>query len=546
MPILSRADIQFSSRNATVMALLWVFLFLLLVAVTILSSGGVFSYSLDDAYISLSVAENLLSGSYGINRDEFSSPSSSLIYPFLLAPFLAMGFGIYSALIINFLSALASVWLLSQFFFELIGKPCAEEVYPYVVGFLIINCISPFALPLTGLEHSLHVLLVVFVFRGFFKMTETGNVPLSLIIAVIAMPFVRLEGMALSLASIAGIEMLGHRRSALICSIWIFVGFGIWTVFTKTLHLSFFPSSVLSKQLFLANAVDAGNGSIRAMIAAILLHISVAFTYPVGIIFLGAICFLLFSCWTSVLGLRKTRSATGFLAGVLIFTLSAHIVFGTFGMLYRYEVYAVTILLCGSMIIFRDNLAMICNSGTSDQRMRLLAGLVVVGMTYSVATALTPTAARNTVEQQLQMHRFATDYFPHNVAVNDIGWVSYGNPNFVLDLVGLASDEVRNALFSHHFDSRFIERMTAKKQIAYAMIYDHWFSGQVPKTWCLIAILRSDRLIKSDGDVSFYVLKGSFVREMSEALDRFAGNLPRRVRLIRPKTSCALKFQEAD
>ncbi|HKL20996.1 MAG TPA: hypothetical protein VJ904_04275 [Tichowtungia sp.] len=50
-------------------------------------NGGVFTYSLDDAYIHLSLAEQIHHGHYGINAGEYSSPSSSVLCPFLLAPF---------------------------------------------------------------------------------------------------------------------------------------------------------------------------------------------------------------------------------------------------------------------------------------------------------------------------------------------------------------------------------------------------------------------------------------------------------------------------
>mgnify|MGYP001017862235 CR=1 FL=1 len=46
---------------------------------------GFFFYTLDDPYIHLALAENILRGHYGINLDEPSSPSSSIVYPFLVA-----------------------------------------------------------------------------------------------------------------------------------------------------------------------------------------------------------------------------------------------------------------------------------------------------------------------------------------------------------------------------------------------------------------------------------------------------------------------------
>ena len=52
----------------------------------------VVTYTLDDPYIHLTVGKNILFGNYGINLKEFSSPSSSILFPFLLAPFSIFSF----------------------------------------------------------------------------------------------------------------------------------------------------------------------------------------------------------------------------------------------------------------------------------------------------------------------------------------------------------------------------------------------------------------------------------------------------------------------
>ena len=48
---------------------------------------GLFTYTLDDPYIHLRLAENISQGHYGINPSEYSAPSSSILWPFLLVPF---------------------------------------------------------------------------------------------------------------------------------------------------------------------------------------------------------------------------------------------------------------------------------------------------------------------------------------------------------------------------------------------------------------------------------------------------------------------------
>ena len=49
-------------------------------------NGGRLTYTLDDPYIHLALSEGIAEGHYGIHPAEPSAPSSSIVWPFLLAP----------------------------------------------------------------------------------------------------------------------------------------------------------------------------------------------------------------------------------------------------------------------------------------------------------------------------------------------------------------------------------------------------------------------------------------------------------------------------
>ena len=70
-----------------------------LAAILTLNAGHLV-YTLDDAYIHLALAENIWNGHYGVNANEFSAPSSSILWPFILAPFAGLRIGNYVPLII--------------------------------------------------------------------------------------------------------------------------------------------------------------------------------------------------------------------------------------------------------------------------------------------------------------------------------------------------------------------------------------------------------------------------------------------------------------
>ncbi|MHC2245266.1 hypothetical protein [Bradyrhizobium elkanii] len=68
-----------------VTALLWLVLFAATLIFSVTLCDGRLIFTLDDPYIHLAVADHIRSGGYGVNASEVSSPSSSIIWPYLLA-----------------------------------------------------------------------------------------------------------------------------------------------------------------------------------------------------------------------------------------------------------------------------------------------------------------------------------------------------------------------------------------------------------------------------------------------------------------------------
>ncbi len=79
---------------------------------------------------------------------------------------------------------------------------------------LFLFAVNAVALPLTGMEHPLHVLTVILTISGFVTLAYTGRVPARLAVSVVLGPLIRFEGFALSLAAIFMLFMAGHRRAS--------------------------------------------------------------------------------------------------------------------------------------------------------------------------------------------------------------------------------------------------------------------------------------------------------------------------------------------
>jgi hypothetical protein len=142
-------------------------------------------------------------------------------------------------------------------------------------------------------------------------------------------------------------------------------------------------------------------------------------------------------------------------------------------------------------------------------------------------------AGRNIHEQQFQLHRFAVDFYRRPVAVNDLGWVSYRNPQYVLDLWGLGSEAARQARLITH-QPGWIDDLTRRHDVGVAMIYPSWFDGQIPQGWRLLARLHSAHPHVSSAldDVSIYATSDSAVPDALQALRQFASSTSRSVAQI--------------
>ncbi|MFX8797723.1 hypothetical protein ABTM57_20595, partial [Acinetobacter baumannii] len=78
-------------------------------------------------------------------------------------------------------------------------------------------------------------------------------------------------------------------------------------------------------------------------------------------------------------------------------------------------------------------------------------------------------------------HRFVLEDWRKPIAVNDLGWVSWKNDQYVLDLWGLGNYEALK-LRATETNSEWMDRLCKAHGVAAAMVYDEWFE-HAPKAW---------------------------------------------------------------
>jgi len=505
---------------------LWFTGAIVLILRSILLCDGHLIYTLDDPYIHLRVAQNILHGGYGINIGEYSSPCSSIMYPYLLALTEWAGFGIWGPLVLNLLAMALAVYAVSHIIQDYVftydiqdTRFAGSKLFPLGLGLLVCVAMNSWGLVMTGMEHSLHVLAVVLVIWGLLKILDAGSkFPAWLIAAIVVLPFIRFEGLAMSLFSVTALIYLGYRGSAFIASSLIGAGLFYWFLFTRSLGLPVLPSSVLLKSDIAASATE--HGGLAQISRAILSNFRESISNGLGVLLLLSlvVVFILsYKAWQ-----KERNKITIVVGGLTILTGLAHIFGGTVGLMFpRYVIYVNTMVMISTLVLGRFWLVQANGKHT---------GFIVsflVTASYIMTTFLTPKASQNIYQQQYQMHRFVVEYWKQPVAVNDLGWVSYNNPGFVLDLVGLGSEEVRRLrMTGGGYDAKTLFSLVERRHVSLIMIYDDWFKLKIPIGWQKVAILNTSKVSAWSDQVSFYITPTANQAKVLDLLHQFGKTLP--------------------
>ncbi|MDO9708267.1 hypothetical protein [Paracraurococcus lichenis] len=478
-------------------------------AMLALPHGAIF-YTLDDPYIHLALAERIALGHYGINLGEVTAPSSSVLWPFLLVPGAGEPWHVWLPLGIDLACGAATAVLLGRLVDRLPWGPGTLWARA-ALAVLLVLAGNLAALAFTGMEHNLQVLLAAACAWGVAEAMRGRPVPLWCLAAAAIGPAVRYEMLALVgalMIALAGQRRWGAAAGLLLAALVLPVGFGAWLV---SQGLPPLPNSVLAK----ADAY-AGSAGLAGKLAELLGNLGALFVNPRRWPYLALTALL------AALALRAPPVQRWPLLGAVA-ALGLHALVGKFGWFFRYEVYAA---LFGALVL-------VTALAAASRPWRIAGALVVLGLGLAQAPAnlLSPRAAQNIQDQHYQMHRFVAEFWKQDVAVNDLGWVSYRiDPHvYVLDLYGLASNE---ALREPNKDAAWLAQVVGRHGIRFAMLYPWWFKG-IPDSWVVVGRLwLSGTRVASNGDnVTFYATDPAAAPELREKLATFARTVPEGVRV---------------
>ncbi len=453
------------------------------------TTGGNPTYTLDDPYIHLALARNIWLGNYGINLTEPSAPSSSILWPFLLAPCAVLGAAFaYAPFAINLVCLVLTAFLLDRLL-------CALQ-WPTRLGlvFIVLFALNLYGLVFSGMEHSLQVLLVVAILFCLLSRNKdaagTIRVDFLLCASLVALPLIRYEGLAVSLPVLCYLFYRGDRRITVVTTAAVvLLSVGAFSLYLHSKGLGFLPSSVVAKSShsgLRSTLANAGSNLRRYW-----------YLVPVAV-------FVIRYFWS------KDRPWSY----VLLAASILHLLFGRSGWFGRYEVYYLALLVIVLLRILIE---------TRSRYLRLYWLLPVCFPFVCYATVATPLAAANIFHQQTQMAKIAV-LLGEPVAVNDLGSVAFRSGSYVLDLGGLGSIEALRARVgvNAEHDSAWMSELVTRKGVHCVMIYDEWFPP-VPVAWRRVGQLKLDeiRVTAASATVSLYATDAAAYERFRAVLTKF-------------------------
>ncbi len=554
------------------------------------STNGHFSYGLDDPYIHLSIARNLaFHGVWGVTPFSHSSASSSPLWTLLLAIAIRLGGdNLYWPLIFGIVAVLGTtMWV----YLNLIRQRL--NIWVSGLGALTMFAIGPLhMLPFTGMEHCLQILLDLIFGFWLLEVMGRASTPKDAYVGALLsalMCLCRYE--SVFLIALPVIVCLWRRQwllglSMVIGSVLAVVGFAIYS---HSVGMPFIPNSIVLKGsvphlgplLFLKSVVGR---------SAYYLKFGTAPVWDLLVLM------LLGGIGLRIKSVRSNSNGLQIWLWTVVAACALHAGFATIGIFYRYEAYLLTsmvpilfltlskcysaswltstspvesttfalmVLACtaamfGLGIIFwalcvdsHVMLAIILMTIVSialGQKKCVQQKNVVWGLMGSVICSVLylsvvmraisglkeiPRATQDIFLQQTQMAKFVSRYYPNGrIAVNDIGAVTYFNHIHLLDLFGLASDNIRDLKLTHTYNTEHLAGAINQFKPELVIAYPNWFQSDValPKFLIPVASWTISNITSAGGKtVCFYSLGTRQAARLETELKEFQLSLPTKV-----------------
>jgi hypothetical protein len=228
---------------------------------------------------------------------------------------------------------------------------------------------------------------------------------------------------------------------------------------------------------------------------------------------------------------------------IFILTTLLHLQFAKTGWFYRYEAYLVGIFitflfpfLTKFLIEYSKNSNLTIKPKV---RLYLLILLFLVTLPFIHRGIESHNRLRfapiNIYEQQYQIAKFLDSYLSDQpVGMNDIGLASLKSKAKVIDLFGLADNNITGAKYKGFYSPEYFYEYLSKKNCSVMIIYEAWFNKEIKYNKELIRVatlkIENNEVCGMD-EVTFYAINQSSAESLKSSLEKYREILPKTVNL---------------
>ncbi len=500
--------------------------------VAIVEHNGLFIYTIDDVYIHLAIAKQLVTvGHWSTNAfQDFAGASSSVLYPPLLAGFFAV-FGNHAIIPFVLNTVLATALLITVYV-------ClnAYRIHPVLMLIALVATLYFGTIPslvFGGMEHILHMLCTIplFYFAGKVARSALREEKCSTLFHTYEHRMVILLAL---LATAARYESLFFI--APIC---------VFFFFTHRRRLAVMTAIASAVPVFAYAAMSLAHGG-YALPSTLVLKGTAPNTLEMAIDYLlhnlslaqfmaSLILLILMSLLYMQHREHRIRKDSQVMSAAFLTTLLLHTQFANIDWVFRHRTHLIVL----GLFVITVNIRAI---HATLQSIRLNARhLAVAGiMTVAIVTTLGPLAVRgntaltqivnssaNIYEQHYQIARFLQQYYEgEGVALLDVGTTSYFSNTDVVDLWGLATIEVARAITAEHYTAQTVDTIAKERNAHIAVMYSST-AATVPAHWIPVGSWKiANRVSAARDTVTFYALNAAHAEKLAQNLRNFSSQLP--------------------
>ncbi|MBM3643705.1 MAG: hypothetical protein FJX02_05080 [Alphaproteobacteria bacterium] len=506
----------------------------LLVPRTIDGGGGEFVYWIEDAYIHLALARNLVEhGVFGVTPHGFTAASSSPGWTLALAGLMAVvGATPLAALFLNIAAGVALALVLAHAF-----ASTGSARWGIAGAAAALGTIAPLPLILSGMEHVLHC--AVFVAAALLAARQasderTADRTRLLAALLLFLPLLRLESLWLHVLLAAFALLRGDRRLAALA---IATG-ALPVVLQGAVNLAqgwpFLPAPILAKTVYLSEANDGW--LVWSLKYFLWWPVKRVATYvpELLILMVAADAWLAWTLWRDPRAWRRR-------VWVLVFLFLAgawtHATFAAFGWGGRYESYLLAlgwVALAGAGAAI-DWPALLAHRGRRAAVAGLAVLLVIAGSVRVWNQHRDQAGAVETVAlRDVWPGRFIATLCRESpcevraMAMN-IGALSWHAGPRLTDLLALGDREVLDLLGRRRLDSAAVARLAADREIEVALIFEDWYATWIGGTPPLVKVATLRQRTDWPTPLTLYARDEAGARRLAGALRRQEATLPQRL-----------------